>query len=189
MKCSGWSSRGIWACSAALLGALAVAPAAGAHVTMSPARIDPGSEARLVFTVPDEEKVPITRVAIGLPPDFRLGQAEVAQGWSIETSPRTVSWSGSEIAPGRLVQFALTVDAPKTTERAVFQALVSLKDGQTLTYKPSLMVETAPQPHDAGARTLATAALIVGGVGVAFGLAGSFLALWLWLRPRPPDLY
>ena len=79
--------------------------------------------------------------------------------------------------------------APDVREKAVFPVLVSLANGQTVTYNPSLLVEPAAAPRDEGARTLATAALIVGGAGLLVALGGGFLAFWLWLRPRPPDVF
>ena len=188
MRSSVWSSRVISGCSAAAV-ALALAPAAGAHVTMRPVRIDPGSDARVVFSVPNETKATITQVAIGLPPDFRLGEAEVKPGWKTEMSSRTVTWKGHDIKPDQFAEFTLHVQAPDVEEKAVFPVLVSLANGQTVTYQPSLLVEPAPAPRDEGARTLATAALIVGGAGLLVAIGGGFLAFWLWLRPRPPDVY
>ncbi|HET8607431.1 MAG TPA: hypothetical protein VFL66_10445 [Gaiellaceae bacterium] len=187
MKSSGWSSRGTWACSAVALTALALAPAAASGVVASPQRIDPGSLARILFSVPDAESVAITRVAIGLPPDFRLGDSEVKGGWRTMTSERTVAWEGGRIMPGQFAEFVLHARAPWTTERAVFPVLVSLANGRTMTYQASVDVAKAPAPRDSGARTLAEAALIVAAIAVLLALGGGFLALWLWLRPRPPD--
>lgn len=187
MKSSAWSSRSIWVSSAVASTALALAPAAAAHVGLSPARVAPGSEAQLVFAVPDEESVPITRVAIGLPPDFKAGAAEAKPGWTVHPGARTVMWDGNAIKPGRYVRFGLYVEAPTTEERAVFSVLVSLGNGKTLTYHPALDVQPAASIHDRGARTLATAALIVATLATVLGLAAGFLGLWLWLRPRPPD--
>ncbi|HEY6054956.1 MAG TPA: hypothetical protein VIU86_13555, partial [Gaiellaceae bacterium] len=79
------------------------------------------------------------------------------------------------------------VRAPTTTERAVFAVLVSLANGRTVTYQPTVDVARAEAPRDEGARTLAEAALILAAVAVLLALGGGFLALWLWLRPRPPD--
>lgn len=187
MKSSGWSSRSISVCSGLAAAALVLAPAAAAHVVVSPERIDPGSDARVVFSVPNDEAKAITRVAIGLPPDFDLGESEVKGGWRTMTNARTVGWEGGRIMPGQFAEFVVHVRAPETTERAVFTVLVSLANGRTVTYQPTVDVAKAPAPRDEGARTLAEAALIIAAVAVLLALGGGFLALWLWLRPRPPD--
>lgn len=189
MKSNAWSSRGIWACSAGLA-ALVLAPAAAAaNVTVAPRRIAPGSEALLVFSVADEESVPITRVAVGLPPDFKRSEVETKPGWKVVPSPRTVLWEGSTIRPGRYGQFGLYVQAPKTEERAIFSVLVSLGNGKTLTYHPAIEVQRVSATRDHVSRVLATAALVVAIVAALVALAGGFVAFWLWLRPRPPDAF
>jgi hypothetical protein len=161
-----------------------LAPVAAAGPEVSPTRVDPGTTPRLVFIVPNEEKVAIDRIAIGLPPDFRLLQAEVKGGWHTEVRERTVSWDGRSIMPNQLVTFTLQVEAPNIEERALFPVLVSLGNGRTLTHQVSLTVGPPAAPRDESARTLATAALIVAAVAVALALGGGLLAFWLWLRPR-----
>ena len=200
MKSSGWSSpdtsvsdraasRGIWACSAGVVAALALAPVAAAHVIVSPGRIAPGAEAQLFFSVADEEKVAITRVAIGVPPDFTIGSGELAAGWAVHRNSKTVMWDGNRLAPGEFANFGVYVEAPPREERAVFNVLVSLSDGTTLTYHPAVEVMRPGPTRDGTGRTLATAALAVGAAGLLLGLGAGFLALWLWLRPRPPDAF
>jgi len=184
MRSSGWSSRATWGCSAVAGAALALAPAAAAEPSVTPARVVPGSAARLVFTVPNEQRVSIRRVAIGLPPDFALAQAETKGGWQTERRERTVAWEGKSIMPGQLATFTLRVRAPNVEEQAVFPVLASLANGRTLTYRVWLTVARPPAPRDEGARTLATAALIVAAVAVLLALGSGLLALWLWLRPR-----
>jgi hypothetical protein len=152
---------------------------------VTPLRVAPGSSPRLVFTVPNEETVAIERIAIGLPPDFTIAQAELKGGWKTDAGQRTVTWEGKRIMPGQLATFTLRVQAPDLEERAVFPVLASYANGRTLTYQVSLRVEPPPGPRDEGARTLATAALIVAAVAVLLALGGGLLAFWLWLRPRP----
>jgi uncharacterized protein YcnI len=185
MRCNGWLSRGIWACSAALL----LAPVAAADVEISPQRIDPGETARLVFWVANDAKVPITAVAIGIPGDFQLGDAEAKGSWKTSVRARTATWDGYRIAPSQFTFFTVTVKAPKTEERAVFSILTSKANGGTATYQDEVRVVTAQPTRDKTARLTATLALIVASVAALVGLAGGLLALWLWLRPRPPDAY
>ncbi len=136
--------------------------------------------------MPNEAKVAIRRVAIGFPPDFTLDQAEMKGGWKTEVRERTVAWEGNSILPAQLATFTLQVKAPRVQEHALFPVLLSLADGRTLTYQVLLTVGPAPSPRDSGARTLATAALIVASVAVVLALAGALLALWLWLRRPEP---
>jgi uncharacterized protein YcnI len=188
MRFSAWSSRGISACRGAVLAlglALVLAPAAAADVSISPGRVDPGNEARLVFSVANESTSPIKTVAIGLPPDFELGEAEVKGSWKTDVNKRTVTWEGSRIAPGRLATFTLNVRAPHVEEKAMFSVLASLADGRTVTYESGVDVVRPAPIVDRTARQIATAALIVASVAAVVAIAGGLLALWLWLRPRP----
>ncbi len=185
MKCSAWSSLGIWGCSAALL----VASPAAAGVEISPQRIDPGATARLVFWVANDAKTPITAVAIGIPGDFQLGDAEAKGSWKTSVRARTATWEGYRIAPSQFTFFTVTVKAPRTEERAVFSILASNANGGTATYQEEVKVVAAQPTRDRTARLTATIALIVASVAALVALAGGMLALWLWLRPRPPDAY
>jgi uncharacterized protein YcnI len=182
MKCRRWSSLGISACSAL---ALVVPAATAAGVDVSPQRIDPGATARLVFWVPNDGKQPISSVAIGIPADFRLGEAEAKGSWKTSIRSRTASWDGGRIAPGQFAFFSITVKAPAVEERAVFSILASRDGGQTMTYQAQVSVVPAQPTRDRSARTIATIALIVASVAALVALAGGLLALWLWLRPRP----
>jgi uncharacterized protein YcnI len=188
MRSRRWSSLGIWGCSGVGAALLLAAPA-GAGVDVSPQRIDPGQTARLVFWVPNQGKSAITSVAIGMPSDFRLGEAESKYGWRTSLRARTASWTGSRIAPGQFAFFSVTVKAPQVEERAVFSILASNADGRTATYQAQVNVVPAEPMRDQTARLIATIALIVASVGGLVALAGGLLALWLWLRPRPPDAF
>jgi uncharacterized protein YcnI len=182
MRSRGWSSLVISGCSAA---ALALAPAAAADVEISPQRIDPGATARVFFWVANDAKSPITAVAIGIPSDFRLGEAEVKGSWKTAVHARTATWEGYRIASGQFAFFTMTVKAPPRQERAMFSVLASHADGSTATYQASVDV-VPPQPtRDDGARLTATVALIIASVAGLLALGGGMLALWLWLRPRP----
>ena len=168
--------------------ALVLAAPAAASVDIAPKRIDPGETARLVFWVTNEGKVPITGVAIGMPADFSLGEAETKAIWKTAVHARTATWEGYRIMPGQFASFAVTVKAPKMEERAVFTVLASMANGSTATWQTTTNVVPAQPTRDTNARLIATIALIVAGVAVVLALAGGILALWLWLRPRP-ELY
>jgi uncharacterized protein YcnI len=176
----GWSSLAISVCSAVVL-----AGTAAAGVQVSPTRIDPGSTARLFFWVANDGRHAIDGVAIGIPADFQLGEAEVKGGWRTSTRARTATWEGRRIAPGQFAFFSLTVKAPEREERALFSVLASSVGGATKTWQVRVDVVRAPPVRDERARLTATIALIVAAVAALLALGGGILALWLWLRPRP----
>jgi hypothetical protein len=184
MKCRRWSSLGISVCSA-----LALAAPAVAAVEVSPQRIDPGQTARLFFWLANDGDVPITSVAIGIPTDFRLGEVESKGSWKTAIHTRTASWDDGRIAPGEFAFFSVTVKAPAVEERAVFSILAGRSTGRTVTYQAQVNVVAARPTRDQPARLIATIALIVAIVAAIVALAGGILALWLWLRPRPPDAF
>jgi uncharacterized protein YcnI len=180
MRCSGWSSLAISVCSA-----LVLAGAAAADVQVSPTRIDPGSTSRLFFWVANEGTTAIDGVAVGIPTDFQLGEAESKSGWKTSVRSRTATWEGSKIAPGQFAFFSVTVKAPATEERALFSVLASTVKGGTQTWQARVDVVPAPPIRDDRARLTAMIALIVAAVAALVALCGGILALWLWLRPRP----
>jgi uncharacterized protein YcnI len=180
MKCSAWSSLVISACSA-----LALAAPAAAEVDISPQRIDPGSTSRLVFWVTNETKQTVTAVAIGVPADFQIGEAEAKGSWKTSVRARTATWEGYRIAPGQFAFFTITVRTPNRDERGVFSVLVSLAGGTTLTWPATVSVVPAQPVRDSDARLTATIALAVASIAAALALASGLLGLWLWLRPRP----
>jgi uncharacterized protein YcnI len=180
MKCSAWSSLGISVCSTLVLAAPAVA-----GVDISPRRIDPGTTTRLVVWVTNDTKTAITGVAIGLPADFQLAEAEAKGSWKTSVHARTATWEGYKIGPGQFAFFTLTVRTPAMQERGLFSILASKASGSTATWQASVNVFPAQPTRDKGARLTATIALIVASIATLLALAGGILALWLWLRPRP----
>jgi hypothetical protein len=135
--------------------------------------------------VPNDGKVAITRVAIGIPGDFALAEAEAKGSWKTLVRARTATWEGYRIDPGQFAFFTLTVKAPKVAERAMFSILASKANGSTATYQAQVNVVEAQPTRDNSARLIATIALVVASVAALVALAGGILALWLWLRPRP----
>jgi uncharacterized protein YcnI len=180
MKCSAWSSLVISVCSA-----LALAAPGAAGVDISPQRIDPGATARLVFWVTNETKQTVTAVAIGVPADFKIGEAEAKGSWRTSVHARTATWEGYRIAPGQFAFFTITVRTPNREERGRFSILARKANGSTATWPATVKVVHAQPTHDTSARLTATVALVVASVAVALALASGILALWLWLRPRP----
>jgi hypothetical protein len=185
MRCSGWSSRAISACSAAAA-ALALAAPAGAHVSIAPKAVAVDSDVDLVFSVPNEaDAAGVVRVTIGIPSDFELDDAEAKEGWTQSRTGQAITWAGGRIPQHQFARFAIRGTAPARAETVLFNVLVGSRGGETTTYRIPIEVKKGAA-NDLGARTLGKAALIVAVAAAALALAAGFLALYVWLRPPPP---
>jgi hypothetical protein len=184
MKFSAWSLRAISACSVALAALIAATPA-WAHLSIDPPNVVKGQLVDLVFSVPNEDdSYGVDHVTLGIPQDFQLDDAEAKPGWSQSRTGQAVTWSGGNIPKGTYARFGIRGTAPPRAETVLFNVLVGDRTGKSITYRVPLGV-TAHGPRDAGARSLAKAALIVAIAAVGIALAAGFVALYLWLRPPP----
>jgi len=184
MRFSGWSSRAIWACSAAVA-ALALAAPASAHLSIDPPKVETGQLVDLVFSIPNEDDPsPVDHVTLGIPPDFDLDDAEAKPGWVQSRTGQAVTWSGGSIPKGEFGRFSIRGTAPKNPETVLFNVLVGDRLGKSITYRVGLDV-AAHGPEDAGARSLGRAALIVAVIAGLIALGALFTALYVWLRPTP----
>ena len=182
MKCSAWSSRAIWACSAAIA-ALAFADTASAHLSIDPAKVVRGQLVDLVFSVPNEDDPTVVdHVTLGIPADFDLDDAEAKPGWTQNRTGQAVTWSGGAIPKGQYARFSIRGTAPDKVETVLFNVLVGDRSGKSITYRVGLDV-AAHGPQDGGARTLGRAALIVAILAAGLGLFALFTSLYVWLRP------
>jgi uncharacterized protein YcnI len=185
MRCSGWSSRAIWASSVAFAALLVAAPA-GAHLSINPATVQTGELVDLVFSVPDQaDAYGVDHVTLGIPQAFVLDDAEALSGWSQSRTGQAVTWSGGNIPKGTYARFGIRGTAPTRAETVLFNVLVGDRTGKSITYRVPLEV-TAHGPEDTGARSLAKAALIVAVAAAGLALAAGFVGLYLWLRPPLP---
>jgi uncharacterized protein YcnI len=185
MRCSGWLSRASSACSVAFAALLLAAPA-GAHLSIDPPRVQRGELVDLVFSVPNQaDPYSVDHVTLGIPQDFKLDDAEAKPGWSQSRTGQAITWSGGRVPKGTFARFAIRGTAPPRAEIVLFNVLVGDRTGKSITYRVPLEV-TAHGPQDAGARSLAKAALIVAIAAAGIALAAGFVALYLWLRPPPP---
>jgi uncharacterized protein YcnI len=184
MRCSAWSSRSIWVSSAALVAALALAPVAGAHLSINPSSVETGKLVDLTFAVPNEDDAyGVNHVTLGIPVAFQLDDAEAKPGWTQSRTQQAITWSGGNIPKGQYATFSIRGTAPDKAETVLFNVLVGDRTGKSITYRVGLDVE----PYgtvDHGARRLGKAALIVAAVAAVLALGACFLGLWLWLRPR-----
>ena len=180
MRFSAWSLRAISVCSA-----LAFAPSAFAHLSVSPTRVGVGEAVDLTFSAPNEDDAAgIDHVTLRVPPAFDLDDAEAKPGWTQSRSDDTITWRGGRIPVGEYATFSVRGTAPATAGTVTFNVLVGDRTGKSITYRVGLDVVKSTT-RDNGARTLGKAAIAVGLAGVLLALLGLFIALYLWLRPPP----
>jgi uncharacterized protein YcnI len=182
MKFRGWSSRSIWACSAAIA-ALVLAPAAAAHLSIDPSTVQVGQLVDLTFNIPNQDDpYDVNHVTLGIPSDFKLDDAEAKPGWTQSRTQQAITWSGGLIPKGEYATFGIRGTAPAHAETVLFNVLVGDRTGKSITYHVPLEV-TKNAAEDHGARSLGKAALIVAVVAGILALGAGFLGLYLWLRP------
>ncbi len=170
------------------LGALAVAPTAAAHVTVSPSQAEPQRAALLTFSVPNERAgTVVTGLRVTVPAAVTILQIQAKAGWRESIDGRAVSWRGGAIPPHRFDTFTVRAAMPQREGPVVFRALQLYANGHNPTYRPVGEVAAAWPPtvargRDSGARTLGKAALFVAIAAAALAVGAGFLALWTWLR-------
>jgi uncharacterized protein YcnI len=187
MRCSGWSLRSTWACSALAVALLAAPVAAGAPArpSIDPSTVTVGGQVDLLVAVPNaDDRIGVDHVTIGIPQDFLLGDAEAKTGWRQSRTGQAVTWWGGAIPVGEFARFGVRGRAPANPETVLLNVVVGDRNGKSATYRVPLEVVDAATGRDS-ARSLAKAALIVGVVGIALALGAGIAALALWLK-RPP---
>jgi uncharacterized protein YcnI len=181
MRCSAWSLRSIWACSAAVA-ALALAPAAGAGLSIDPSTVEAGKPVDLTFNVPNaDDAYGINHVTLGIPAEFQLDDAEAKPGWTQSRTQQAITWSGGLIPKGQYASFSVRGTAPAQAETVLFNVLVGDRTGKSSTYRVPLTVGADIPSSESD--SLDKTALIVAIVALALALGAGLLGLYLWLRP------
>jgi uncharacterized protein YcnI len=175
MRCSGWSSRAIWASSA--VAALLFATPAWAHLSVSPAKVKTGALVDLTFAAPNaDDAAGIGRVTITPPAGFVLDDGEAKPGWTQSRAGGSITWSGGNIPPRQYATFGVRGTVPRSAGTIVFAVLVADRTGKSTPYRVGLEV--------AGASTdFGKPALAVAGAAALLALAAFFVGLYVWLRP------
>ena len=106
MRCSGWSSLAISACSA-----LVLAGTAAAHVVATPPFLASGSSESITFAAPNERDVPMTEFSITAPPGIVIEHAHEVAGWSESVDGTVATWTGGSVAPEAELTFGATLAA------------------------------------------------------------------------------
>jgi periplasmic copper chaperone A len=157
---------------AAVVGAmLALAPAAGAHVTMQPPEAPAGGFTRLDVRVPNErDNADTTKVVVQMPPGFLSVSYEPVPGWDVKLTMRKldkpveqfgeqvseevgqITFTGDGetgvIKPGQFQDFGLSLAVPegKPGSKLTFKALQTYTGGEVVRWiGPPDSEEPAPQ--------------------------------------------
>jgi uncharacterized protein YcnI len=137
---------------AALAGALALAPPAGAHVTLQPEEAPAGGFTRLDVRVPNErDSADTTKVVVQFPPGFLSVSTEPVPGWESEIGMRKldkpveqfgeqvteevgrITFTGGAIGPGEFQDFGLSLGVPdKPGSTVTFKALQTYSNGEVV---------------------------------------------------------
>jgi uncharacterized protein YcnI len=191
---------------------LVLAPQAGAHAEITPARVPANSVREFVLSVAGEEPSPTVRVAMQVPAGLANVKSLPAQGWRSELRGRVLTWTGGQFPQGEDGEFTITAQFPNTPGVTLrFPTVQTYGNGTVVrwigaaasdTPAPTIRLTAAvqppppppapPPPPPPPAETTTTAeendeddgstGWIVGAVIVAV-LAGSAIAL-LWRRRR-----
>jgi uncharacterized protein YcnI len=130
--------------------ALVLAPAAAAHVTVSPDEVAADSFARFAIRVPNERTgADTTKVTLRLPPGLFFVSFQPKPGWRrtvtmekldppatvfgerVTERVATVTWEGGRIAPGEFDEFGMSAKVSNAPRRTlVFPALQTYSNGE-----------------------------------------------------------
>jgi uncharacterized protein YcnI len=139
-----WSARAaVSACGAAAL-VLAAAGGAFAHVTVHSADAKPGgTDATVVFKVPNEESnAKTTKIEIDLPTDSTALSGVTAtapSGWKADVNATQIVFSGGTISGDDDQEFPIKVAKLPTADKIVFKALQTYSNGDVVRW-----IEQAP---------------------------------------------
>jgi len=124
-----------------------------AHVTISPATVQAGSIAEIVFRCPNERPNASTiKLEVQLPPDPGIGAVKVSAppGWRGRIAGRTITWDGGTIAPGRRQNFTIAAGPiPPGSRELAFKALQTYSNGEVVRWIELHQPGEPPPPHPA----------------------------------------
>jgi uncharacterized protein YcnI len=108
---------------------LTAAGAAWAHVEISPPEVPSGTRQEFVAEVPAELDVPTTEVRLKVPEGFEVTNVSSPSGWQGNVSGRSIVWSGGEISPDEIQEFAFEARAPGDAGEFRWRAFQTYEDG------------------------------------------------------------
>lgn len=180
----------------AVLGLLALAPAAQARVSIVPGAVPGGGTQAFAFRLANERTdTTTTRLELVFPEEPAITSAKVAgvKGWTAAITPRgdavgSIVLSGGSVGPRQFEQFLITLGPLPSDGRLVLDAVQAYGDGQaersapTIVIGPGNVVGAPPVggPANPGTtpRTVpASAGVSFGVLWIALGVAIAFIAL------------
>jgi uncharacterized protein YcnI len=176
MRCSGWSSLAILACSG--VAALVLATPAAAHVVATPTFLASKGSESISFEAPNERSEPMTSFTLFPPDGIQIEHAHPTEGWEGAVEDGVARWTGGSLAGGATATFGATVKAEAAPGVVTIAARQGYDSGAVVEWSVSLTVTPAAQSPS---ENLALAG-VVGLIGVLVVVAVAVLA---WRR-RPP---
>lgn len=125
----------------AIVGVLAIASPAAAHVTVNPGEAKQGGYAKLSFRVPTESDTEsTTKLEVQIPENAALASVSVqpVPGWTVSLTKNgdkvsVITWTaaaGAAIKPGEFQEFAISAGPlPTGVDQLLFKALQTYSDG------------------------------------------------------------
>ena len=155
---------------------LLLAPAAAAHVTLSPSFVEAGVGSTVRFETPNErEGRATTSLRLEAPPGVELGAVAAPAGWELALDDNVATWTGGRIEGIDVVSFPLEVTARTEPGNETIRAVQLYDDGESVRWEASLTVVPAAG-ENAPSQQLGRA-VAAGGVGLAV-IAISLLVVW-----------
>jgi uncharacterized protein YcnI len=108
---------------------LTAAGAAWAHVEISPPEVPSGTRQEFVAEVPAELDVSTTEVRLEVPEGFEVTNVSSPSGWQGNLSGRSIVWSGGEIPPDEVQEFAFEARTPEDAGEFRWRAFQTYEDG------------------------------------------------------------
>jgi len=169
-------------------GALALAPAAFGHATVSPPVAKAKVLQQFTLSVPTEEEgATTTEIELTVPDGFSIDSFEPSPGWKREESAtgsgeerviQQVTWTGGKVPTDEdaVFRFNGSTSSNKTYTFTVRQTYSNGKvvdwSGSESSDTPAPTIEAVSDLGGGSSSTLTIVALIVGGIGVVLGIIG-----------------
>jgi uncharacterized protein YcnI len=176
MRCSGWSSLAISACSG--VAALVLAGSAAAHVIAMPTYVASKGSESILLAVPNERETPMTSFVVKAPSGLEISHVHPEPGWNESTDgTSTATWTGGSLAPRKEVGFRITLKADAQPGTLALDAEQRYPDGGIVQWPVTL---TITPPAKSPSQNLALAG-VVGLIGVLV-----IAAVFMLARRRSP---
>jgi len=119
--------------AAACAAFLTLAPAARAHIVVTPAEVAAGQSATFEMRVPTELRVPTTRLRLQIPDGFSFSSIEPVAGWKItveRTGDRvTAVEAKGKLRPDFFQRFVFRGRVPNVETTLVWKVIQTYRDG------------------------------------------------------------